>query len=69
MQPSSHSWKSTPATIAYSIPEAMTALRISRATIYELINDGMLRTYRIGRRRFCTHDAIVECQKSLEANS
>ena len=55
-----------PEPFAYSIPEAMEALRISRATIYQLINDQRLRTYQIGRRRFCSRDALIECQRELE---
>lgn len=52
--------------ITYAMEEAMDALRISRATIYDLVNNGKLRTYKIGRRRFCTHDAIIQCQHALE---
>ncbi|MCG7982535.1 MAG: helix-turn-helix domain-containing protein [Candidatus Thiodiazotropha lotti] len=52
--------------IAYSMNEAMEALRISRATIYVLIQSGQLRTYKIGSRRFCTKEALIELQSSLE---
>lgn len=52
--------------IAYSIEEAISALRISKKTIYQLINRGTLRTYKVGRRRYCSHSAILECQASLE---
>lgn len=52
--------------LAYTMNEAMGALRTSRATIYKLINSGTLRTYRVGKRRYCTHDALVECQQNLE---
>ena len=61
MNPSAHE-----APIAYSMAGAMDALQISRATLYALIKDGSLRTYRIGRRRYCTHDALVELQHKLE---
>jgi excisionase family DNA binding protein len=37
--------------LAYSIKDAATALGISRATLYRLINVGELRTLRIGGRR------------------
>lgn len=57
---------SNPSQIAYSMNETMVAMRVSRAVLYDLINDGMLRTYKIGRRRFCTHDALTECQHKLE---
>lgn len=52
-----------------TMDEAMVALKISRKTIYELINSQKLRTYKIGSRRYCTHQAIIECQKLLEEES
>ena len=52
--------------IAYSMEGSMEALQISRSTLYKLINSGGLRTYKIGKRRYCTHDALVECQRALE---
>lgn len=55
--------------ITYTMTESMDALRVSRATLYELIQQQKLRTYKIGRRRYCTHDAIVECQHSLEVEA
>ncbi|MES9874845.1 MAG: helix-turn-helix domain-containing protein [Candidatus Sedimenticola sp. 6PFRAG7] len=48
--------------------DTMAALNISRATLYDLIERNKLRTYKIGRRRYCTHQAIVECQKTLESD-
>ncbi len=60
----------SPATqVAYTMNESMAALRTSRATLYELIQAQKLRTYKIGRRRYCTHDALVECQHALEAET
>ncbi len=55
--------------IAYSMNESMDALRISRATIYKLIQQDLLKTYCIGRRRYATHAAILECQRKLESES
>ena len=55
--------------VAYTMNESMVALRTSRATLYELIQKQKLRTYKIGRRRYCTHDALVECQRALEAET
>ncbi len=55
--------------VAYTMNESMDALRTSRATLYDLIQKQKLRTYKIGRRRYCTHDALVECQHALEAET
>ena len=53
---------------AYSITESQAQLgHISRQTIYNLINAGRLKTFRIGRRRFCSDQAIRECIATLEA--
>jgi len=60
---SSNQWRS-----AYSITESQAQLgHISRQTIYNLINAGCLKTFKIGRRRFCSHQAIRDCIKALEA--
>ncbi|RLW63588.1 MAG: hypothetical protein B6D73_15220 [gamma proteobacterium symbiont of Stewartia floridana] len=58
-----------PRQLAYSINEMMSTLGISRGTLYDLINDGLLRTYKIGKRRFCTHEALLECQHKLESDN
>lgn len=55
--------------LAYSINDMTGTLGISRAQLYEFINNGMLRTYKIGRRRFSTHDALVELQHRLESDT
>jgi len=55
--------------LAYTMNESMAELRTSRATLYELIQKQKLRTYKIGRRRYCTHEALVECQRALEAET
>lgn len=41
-----------------TVPQACTALQISRWQIYQLINDGRLRTVRINRRRFVAPDDL-----------
>ena len=55
--------------VAYTMEETIGVLRTSRATLYELIQRQKLRTYKIGKRRYCTHDAILECQHTLEAET
>ncbi|MEW8333341.1 MAG: helix-turn-helix domain-containing protein [Candidatus Thiodiazotropha sp.] len=52
--------------ITYDIDDIILALKSNRKTVYGLINGGTLRTYKVGRRRYCTHDALLECQASLE---
>ena len=53
---------------AYSITESQAELgNVSRQTIYNLINAGLLKTFKIGRRRFCSDQAIRECIATLEA--
>lgn len=68
MAPSAHTWKSN-SKVTYSVNDMMSALCISRKTLYDLINEQKLRTYKIGRRRFCTHEALLECQHQLEADT
>ncbi|HEX3829375.1 MAG TPA: helix-turn-helix domain-containing protein [Sporichthyaceae bacterium] len=43
-----------------TVPEAMSALRLSRATIYELIRSGQLVTVKVGRSRRVPVAAIGE---------
>ncbi|WP_077731390.1 DNA-binding protein [Methylocaldum sp. 14B] len=38
---------------------------ISTPTLYELINSGTLKTYKIGTRRYTTHAYIAECIRTL----
>ncbi|MEW8073626.1 MAG: hypothetical protein AB2758_20635 [Candidatus Thiodiazotropha endolucinida] len=52
--------------ITYDIDDMILALKSSRKIIYQLINSGTLRTYKVGRRRYCSHAALLECQASLE---
>ena len=55
--------------LAYTMEGTMRELHISRAKLYELIQKQKLRTYKTGRRRYCTHDAIIECQRLLEGET
>ncbi|MEQ8206326.1 MAG: helix-turn-helix domain-containing protein [Woeseia sp.] len=57
----------SPRRAAYTIQEARHLLGgVSQATIYKLINNGKLRTYRQGRRRFVSGDAIAEYVRTAE---
>ncbi|MCT9090487.1 helix-turn-helix domain-containing protein [Streptomyces sp. ASQP_92] len=41
-----------------TVPEAMTALRLSRSKIYDLIRSGVLRSYTEGRARRIPAEAL-----------
>jgi excisionase family DNA binding protein len=56
-------------TVSHSIPEACSALGISRQTLYDLINAGELRSYNVGRRRFVSHQAILDLIKRKETEN
>ena len=47
--------------------EACFKLKITQPTLYELINSGKLRSYKIGRHRYITDDAIRDFQTEAEA--
>lgn len=53
--------------LAYSIPQSEQALGVSHTVIYELIKAGELQTYTVGRRRFCSHKALVDFINRREA--
>lgn len=55
--------------LAYPIEEAFDQLGVSRTRGYQLINGGMLRTYKDGKRRLCSHAALVQCQQAMEKAS
>ena len=44
--------------LAFSLDEAASAIRISRRSIYNLIDAGTLRTVKIGRRRLVPRDEL-----------
>lgn len=51
---------------AYTIEQAMALLNVDRRRIYLMIADGSLRTYKHGRRRFASAEALRECVRKLE---
>lgn len=55
--------------LAYPIEEAFALIGVSRTRGYQLINTGTLRTYKDGKRRLCSHAALVECQRAMEKAS
>ncbi len=54
-----------PFTVAYGCAR----LGISVPTFYDLVNSGKLRTYKIGRARRVSEDALNDCIKLLEAET
>ncbi|MGH8037526.1 MAG: helix-turn-helix domain-containing protein [Stenotrophomonas sp.] len=55
--------------LAYNPEEAAEQLGISRHRFYELQKAGQVRTYKDGKRRLCSHQALVECQQAMEKAS
>ncbi|MBZ9748310.1 helix-turn-helix domain-containing protein [Mesorhizobium sp. CO1-1-7] len=52
---------------AYSIPEFCAAHRISRATFYNLVNDGHApRTMKVGARVLISREAAADWRKACE---
>ncbi|MBV2094481.1 MAG: helix-turn-helix domain-containing protein [Candidatus Thiodiazotropha sp.] len=58
-----------PKHLALTAEEAMQILRISRKTFYEVLKTGALRSYKVGRRRYCTVQAIVDFQSQKESEN
>lgn len=54
---------------AYDVPDVMSILGVSRQSVYNAINRGELRSFKIGRRRKITPDAIKDYIASRERRS
>ncbi len=54
------------AKLTYSINETIEALGLSRQTVYNEINAGRLRSFRVGKRRLVSNDALQEWVKARE---
>ena len=52
--------------VLYPIPDAMSALSMSRSVIYEQIRAGRLHTVKQGRRRYVTAAGIADYVALLE---
>lgn len=46
--------------LSYSIPEAAWALGIGRSKVYELLSDGSLESFYIGKRRLVHRDDLEQ---------
>lgn len=49
----------------YPLQESFKILRVSNGVGYQLLNDGLLQSFMIGARRFCTVAHIQECADKL----
>ena len=56
-------------TLTMSIADAAKALNVSRPTVYKLINDGSLQTFKIGHRRLTTPEACRDYIRAREMDS
>ena len=50
----------SPQRLAFPIEEACKALATSRQRLYDLINDGRLRSFKEGKRRYVSRKAIED---------
>jgi excisionase family DNA binding protein len=55
-----------PDKFGYSISEVMTALGLSKQTVYNIINDGTLKSFKVGRRRLVSPQALQDMVAKLE---
>jgi excisionase family DNA binding protein len=58
-----------PVRVGYSIPEVMTMLGLSRQTIYNLIADGTLRSFKVRNRRLVSPQALEDLVKRAERDA
>lgn len=45
--------------LCYTINDTMAILRVSRPTLYRILNDGVIRSKKVGGRRLINHTEIV----------
>jgi len=53
--------------VALSIEEVIRATGLGRTSIYKEIAEGRLKSFKIGRRRFCAPEALREWRNEYEA--
>jgi hypothetical protein len=54
-----------PAATICTMKEAAKILRCSTVVLYRYINAGLLQTFRVGTRRYCTLAQIQDCVRAL----
>lgn len=52
--------------LAYLFEEGMALLSISRSGAYRALNAGLVKTYTHGRRRYITHEALMEFRDQMQ---
>lgn len=55
--------------LLYRPKEAAQVLGIGRATLYDLLHAGKIRSVKDGGKRFITHDALRDYVRELEARA
>lgn len=60
---------SAPTKLLLTLDAAADQLSVSRSTVYKLMNDGALRSVKVGKRRMIPADALPECIQALAAAS
>lgn len=55
--------------LAYSVEELATLTGLGRTKLFEEIAGGRLTSYRVGRRRFVSAEAVAAWQRALEAET
>lgn len=51
--------------ITYTMSETAALLKCSRPKLYDLMHEGFLRTYTVGRKRYVAHQDLVGCLDRL----
>jgi hypothetical protein len=52
--------------LAYPVAELPAETGVPRTSIYEEIRKGNLATFKVGRKRFATHEAVTDWIRRLE---
>ncbi len=55
--------------LSYPIDEAFEVIGVNRSMGYRLIADGKLESFRLGKRRYATREALKKCVDALARDS
>lgn len=55
--------------VVYTVAEVAERLRLGRSAVYELMQQGRLRSFKVGRRRLVAHVDLVAFVDELRAES
>jgi len=59
----------SPDRVSFTIDEAIQATGWDRNRLYKIIAEGRLKTFKHGRRRFVSAEALRECIRKLEQDA